>query len=33
MGPSQKWINERGFGEQVFARWAKSIVESEKEPF
>jgi hypothetical protein len=33
MGPSQKWINERSFGEQVFARWAKSIVNSEKEPF
>jgi hypothetical protein len=33
MGPSQKWINERSFAEQLFARWAKLTVDSEKEYF
>lgn len=33
MGRSQKWINERSFAEQLFARWAKLTVDSEKEYF
>jgi hypothetical protein len=33
MGRSQNWINERSFAEQLFARWAKLTVDSEKEYF
>ncbi len=33
MGPSQKWIHERSFAEDLVSRWAKSIVDSEKEFF
>jgi hypothetical protein len=33
MGPSQKWIHERSFAEDLVTRWAKSITASEKELF
>ena len=33
MGPSQKWIHERWFAEDLVSRWAKSIIDSEKEFF
>jgi hypothetical protein len=33
MGPSQKWIHERSFAEDLVWRWAKSIVDSEREFF
>jgi D-glutamate cyclase len=33
MGPSQKWIHERSFAETLVSRWAKSIIDSEKEFF
>jgi hypothetical protein len=33
MGPSQKWIHERSFAENLVSRWAKSIIDSEKEFF
>jgi D-glutamate cyclase len=33
MGPSQKWIHERSFAEDLVSRWAKSIIDSEKEFF
>lgn len=33
MGPSQKWINERTFAEELVARWAKSIGALEGEYF
>ena len=31
MGPSQKWVHERSFAEDLVSRWAKSIIDSEKE--
>jgi hypothetical protein len=33
MGPSQKWIHERSFAEDLVSRWAKSIIDSEKQFF
>ena len=33
MGPSQKWINQRAFAEQLVARWEKSLVASDDERF
>jgi len=33
MGPSQKWIHERSFAETLVSRWAKSIIDSEKQFF
>ena len=33
MGPSQKWTHERSFAEDLVSRWAKSIIDSEKEFF
>jgi hypothetical protein len=33
MGPSQKWIHERKFAEALVSRWAKSIIDSDKEFF
>jgi D-glutamate cyclase len=33
MGPSQKWIHERTFAEELLSRWAKSIAASDKEFF
>jgi hypothetical protein len=33
MGPSQKWIHERTFAEELLSRWAKSIAASDREFF
>ena len=33
MGPSQKWIHQRAFAEELVARWGKSLVASDDERF
>jgi hypothetical protein len=33
MGPSQKWVHEGSFAEDLVSRWAKSIIEIRKKNF
>jgi hypothetical protein len=33
MGPSQKWIHQRAFAEQLVARWGKALIASDDEHF